>query len=87
VRAALAAPITTLPAAGVAHGPDAVVQPFRPRARALAAPAGSPLDRLRALTDAGAASAARGETVALEPAAAAARIVTALRDWGYLENQ
>jgi hypothetical protein len=35
------------------------------------------------LTDAGAAP-ARGETVQLEPADAAARIAAALRQWGYL---
>ena len=86
VRAALAAPIITVQPSSPAHGPDAVVQPYRPRARALAAPAGSPLDRLRVLTDAGAASAARGETVVLEPTAAAARIVEALRQWGYLDS-
>ena len=44
-------------------------------------------ERLRVLTDAGAASAARGETVVLEPAAAAARIVAALRAWGYLDDR
>ena len=42
------------------------------------------LDRLRVLTDAATASAARGEMVTLQPADAAARIVQALRDWGYL---
>jgi electron transfer flavoprotein beta subunit len=66
------------------HAPAAVVAPFRPRARALAAPAGDQaLDRLRALTDAGGTS-TRGETVVLAPRDAAARIVQALRDWGYL---
>lgn len=86
VRAALQAPITIVQSSSALHGPDAVVQSYRPRARALAAPAGSPLDRLRVLTDAGAASAARGETVVLEPEAAAARIVEALRQWGYLDE-
>jgi electron transfer flavoprotein beta subunit len=65
---------------------DAVVHPYRPRARALAAPSGDlALDRLRSLTDAGAAVASRGEQVTLAPAAAAARIVAALREWGYLD--
>jgi hypothetical protein len=41
---------------------------------------------LRSLTDSGAAAAARGEQVALEPVDAAARIVRALRDWGHLEG-
>lgn len=63
----------------------AVVQPYRPRAMAMAAPGGTSLDRLRALTDAAAASAARGETVTLAPPDAAARIVTALGTWGYLD--
>jgi electron transfer flavoprotein beta subunit len=63
-----------------------VVQPYRPRARALAAPGGpTVLDRLRELTEATAAP-ARGETVHLEPAAAAAHIVAALRGWGYLDE-
>jgi len=64
--------------------PLAAVAPFRPRARAMPAPAGGDvLARLRALTDAGAAP-SRGETVELDPAAAAARIVRALEDWGHL---
>ena len=58
--------------------------PYRPRARVLPAPAGAnALDRVRALTDTGAAP-SRTETVVLEPAAAARRILDALRDWGYL---
>jgi electron transfer flavoprotein beta subunit len=66
------------------HATAAVVTPYRPRARALAAPAGDQaLDRLRALTDAGGTS-TRGETVVLAPSDAAARIVQALRNWGYL---
>jgi len=63
----------------------AVVRPYRPRARALAAPPGaSTLDRLRVLTDAAAAAGARGETVHLPPEDAAARIVDALDRWGWL---
>jgi electron transfer flavoprotein beta subunit len=62
-----------------------MVRPYRPRARALPAPVGgTALERLAVLTDAAAASAARGETVHLEPSAAAERIVRALRDWGHL---
>ncbi len=65
---------------------DVVIYPYRPRARALAAPRGAhPLDRLRALTDTSGAAPAYGESVVLEPTEAAARIVAALRDWGYLE--
>lgn len=66
------------------RGAPRIVTPFRPRARVLAAPAGDDvLARLRALTDAGAAS-GRGEIVELEPRAAAERIVAALREWGYI---
>ena len=69
------------------HMMEFMVRPYRPRARALAAPAGeTALERLAVLTDAAAASAARGETVHLEPADAAARIVRALRDWGHLPD-
>jgi electron transfer flavoprotein beta subunit len=60
------------------------VVPYRPRARALAAPAGdSSLDRLRALTDSAAAP-TRGEVFEGSPSDAARRIVDALRQWGYL---
>ena len=44
---------------------------------------GDTLDRLRQLTDSGGVT-AHGERVTLEPAAAAERIVSALRDWGYV---
>jgi len=72
--------------ASVAHADDDVIYPYRPRARALAAPRGAhPLDRLRALTDAGGTAPAHGESVVLEPTEAAERIVAALRTWGYLE--
>jgi electron transfer flavoprotein beta subunit len=86
LRAALAAPIEVVQPTTPAAPYDAVVHPYRPRARALAAPAGdAALDRLRALTDAGAAASARGEQVTLAPTEAAARIVAALRTWGYLD--
>lgn len=66
------------------HGAPAIVTAYRPRARVMPAPTGDVvLDRLRRLTDAGAAP-SRGETVELDPPAAAARIVEALRGWGYL---
>jgi electron transfer flavoprotein beta subunit len=66
---------------------DGAILPYRPRARAVAAPRSShPLDRLRTLTDIGgsANSSARGEQVELSPADAAAHIVATLRSWGYL---
>jgi electron transfer flavoprotein beta subunit len=66
------------------HGAPAIVTAYRPRARVMPAPTGDDvLDRLRRLTDAGTAP-SRGETVVLEPRAAAVRIVDALRGWGYL---
>lgn len=66
------------------HGAPAIVTPYRPRARVMPAPAGDDvLARLRRLTDAGTGG-TRGETVELDPPAAAARIVEALRTWGYL---
>ncbi|CAN5447743.1 hypothetical protein BH23ACT3_BH23ACT3_19370 [soil metagenome] len=75
----------------VVDGPEAddqhaeTVRPFRPRPRVVPAPEGDgALDRIRALTDAGAAV-VHGETVTLEPPEAAARIVVALTEWGYLE--
>ena len=80
---AQSAPVQVVPAGAAHHATASVVSPYRPRARALAAPAGDQaLDRLRVLTDAGGGS-TRGETVELAPREAAARIVQALRDWGY----
>ncbi|MEX2628092.1 MAG: mycofactocin-associated electron transfer flavoprotein beta subunit [Ilumatobacteraceae bacterium] len=60
------------------------IRPFRPRPRVVPAPEGqTALERVRALTDAG-ATVAHGENVVLDPPAAAARILTALHEWGYL---
>jgi len=59
--------------------------PYRPRARAMAAPSGDTLARIRLLTDARTAPAATTETVVLDPPAAAARIIDALIAWGYLD--
>lgn len=65
-------------------GEETALVPFRPRARVLPAPVGtSALDRVRTLTDAGGAP-SRSETVELTPDAAADRILSALREWGYL---
>lgn len=87
LRAAATAPIEVVPATTPIHLAEFMVRPYRPRARELPPPAGdTPLERLRVLTDAAAASAARGETVRLDPADAAARIVQALTDWGYLDR-
>lgn len=60
------------------------VHPYRPRARALANPSGADaLDRVRSLTASGMAVSTH-EVETLAPADAAARIVRALTDWGYL---
>ena len=65
----------------------ATIHDYRPRARVLPAPQGDhPLDRLRALTDAGAAAASHGETVQLSAHEAALRIIDTLRGWGYLHD-
>lgn len=87
MRNAGKAPIDVVSPTTPLHVEHAVVRPYRPRAKVLPPPSGDvALDRLRVLTDAAAATAARGETIALAPAAAAARIERALRDWGYLEH-
>jgi electron transfer flavoprotein beta subunit len=77
----------------VVDGPDGPREmpvdagPYRPRARVLPAPAGTdPLTRIRALTAAG-SDVAHGEVVTLDPPAAAARILDALREWGYLPDE
>ena len=74
--------------------PPAVAQPsssggayraYRPRPRALAAPAGTTaLQRVKALTGGDSASSARADPVVLDPAAAADRMLAALREWSYL---
>lgn len=71
--------------AGADHQPHSgSAAPYRPRARVLAAPQGAAaLDRLLALKDGGGSS-HRGETIEAAPTEAAARIVDALRSWGYL---
>jgi electron transfer flavoprotein beta subunit len=84
VLAARRASVTVMasPGSSVQTNGHRLVRPFRPRARALAAPHGDVLDRLRSLTAATVAGATRtAET--LEPDAAAARILHALTEWGY----
>jgi electron transfer flavoprotein beta subunit len=61
----------------------APVRPYRPRARAVAAPVGSSaLDRVKQITDTSSAK-GHGETVHLEPREAAELIMKKLREWGY----
>ena len=62
-----------------------VVRPFRPRARERPSPSGDPLNRVRELT-ATAGAPKHTDAVTLEPAAAADRILGAMREWGYLER-
>ncbi len=84
--AARAAPIEVRPGpAGPVVQPRSI-KPYRPRARVMAMPAGDALARVRALTVLGAAPAASGEVVTLDPPAAAARILDALHGWGYLDG-
>ena len=87
LRAASAATIEVVSPSAPVDVTDALVRPFRPRARVFAAPSGDrALDRLRVLTDASSPTASRGETVELSPAAAAQRIVDTMRQWGYLDS-
>jgi electron transfer flavoprotein beta subunit len=69
------------------HGRQAEseIHPYRPRPRTLAVPAGDTLSRVRAILDVGGAE-GHAETVTLEPAAAARRILEQLYEWGYLEE-
>lgn len=77
------APIEVVPGpTGPLEHPD-VVQRYRPRARALAAPAGTALARVLQLTDAGGSTTTTHELVTLDPPEAADRILHALAEWGY----
>lgn len=70
---------------GPAAREDAVlISTYRPRARALPAPAGGTLSRVRDILDIGASEPSHSETVTLDPAEAAARIIQQLDEWGYL---
>jgi electron transfer flavoprotein beta subunit len=61
-------------------------RPFRPRARVVPSPSGTTaLDRVRQITDTS-SSKGHGETVVLNPEDAAQRILSSLREWGYLTD-
>jgi electron transfer flavoprotein beta subunit len=78
------APIDVVPGpAGPVEEADAV-RLYRPRPRERPAPSGDPLDRVRALTAASGGAPRHTKAVRLDPAAAADRIIAALREWGYL---
>jgi electron transfer flavoprotein beta subunit len=66
------------------HPVTTLVAPYRPRARTLTPPSGAVLSRVREILDVGGSDSTAVETVELEPAAAAARIVEQLHRWGYL---
>jgi len=66
------------------HPAEAEIHPYRPRTRALRAPVGGSLDRVRQILDVGGGD-AHAELVTLDPPAAAARIIDQLREWGYLD--
>ena len=91
-RAALGAEVAarTAPVVVVAGPPGPISEPanvvaYRPRPRAMAIPRGDALARVRVLTALGGAPTGHGEVVTLDPPAAAARILAALEDWGYLD--
>lgn len=81
--AARTAPIAVRAGPGSPPAADTVLRPFRPRPRVLPPPRGQVLERIAALTDTGTAK-GHSEVVALDPAAAAERIMEALTTWGYL---
>lgn len=91
LRDTMTASRVTIPVIGTPPGsaPRVVdvgtTRPFRPRARVVPAPRGDrALDRVRMVTDTSAAK-GHGELVHLEPRPAAERIVSALRQWNYLD--
>lgn len=85
VRTAATAPIEVVTPKVAPRINQHTVHPYRPRARAMAMPAGSnALARVRSLTAATTATPSHHEVETLEPPAAAARIIDALREWGYL---
>jgi hypothetical protein len=83
LAAELAARTATVDEVDGPRGPteaSELARPYRPRARAIAAPAGDALDRVRRLTEAGRQHTAH-EIVSLEPPDAAKRILDALSEW------
>lgn len=63
---------------------DDLAHPYRPRARALAAPTGDALARVRLLTDAAGGPSTHADVVTLDPPQAAERVLAALTEWRYL---
>ncbi len=82
---ARAAPIEVRPGPEVTDHIAHTTRPYRPRARALPAPTdASARERIMALVGTSAPSTS-GHPIKLDPPEAAARILTALVEWGYLE--
>jgi electron transfer flavoprotein beta subunit len=80
------AAIDVRPAPAPVPAPPVSTRPYRPRARVLPPPDGATaLERIAALTRPATAT-AHGQPVVLEPAAAADRVLEALRTWGYLDG-
>jgi electron transfer flavoprotein beta subunit len=79
--------VEVIPGPDLGEHPHHPTRPFRPRARTLPGPSGSSsLDRIRQLTAASEGAEPHGESVELEPAAAADLILATLAEWGYLEH-
>ena len=87
LTAALTARTAPLDVIAGPHGrpAESEIHPYRPRPRTLPAPAGDTLSRVRAILDVGGTE-SHAETVTLEPAAAANRILEQLHEWGYREE-
>jgi len=80
--AARTAPITVLAGPVAAHLPTAK-RPYRPRARVLEAPVGSPLERVKSLLGGESSRGGSSVPVAVSPSEAADMVLAALREWGY----
>lgn len=90
LRESMAASKASIPVTHVDEFADiadhAILRPFRPRPRVVPAPEGrSALDRVRRITESTSAK-GHGEVVELDPRAAAERIMSALRQWQYIDQ-
>ncbi len=84
LRAELAARAATVDRLTGPSGPveePSATAPYRPRARFVTMPRGDALARVRQLTDVSGEPSGHGEVLVLDPPAAAARILAAVREW------
>lgn len=84
LRAELAARAATVDRLTGPSGPveePSATAPYRPRARFVTMPYGDALARVRQLTDVSGEPSGHGEVLVLDPPAAAARILAAVREW------